>query len=82
MVWSISTCTCSGMEEEKPWIYSSSVFRPMGSMNSWWRALSGKRTILVSMEGQYRGPTPSMVPSYRGERDRLSRMIWWVRSLV
>ena len=40
------------MEEEKPWIYSSSVFRPIGSMNNWWRGLSGKRTIFVSMEGQ------------------------------
>ncbi len=43
-------------------MYISSVSRPMGSMNSWCRGLSRKRTILVSMEGQYRGPTPSMTP--------------------
>ena len=72
----------SGREEDKPWMYSSSVSRPMGSMKSWCRSFSGKRTILVSMEGQYRGPTPSMVPSYRGERSRLARMTAWVAALV
>ena len=36
--------------------------------------MSGKRTTLSSMLGQYRGPTPSMRPLYRGERSRLARM--------
>ena len=57
-----SSCTSSGMEEEKPWMYISSVSRPMGSMKSWCRGLSLNRTIFVSMDGQYRGPTPSMTP--------------------
>ena len=63
-------------------MYSSSVFRPMGSTNSWWRSLSGKRTTLVSKEGQYRGPTPSMTPEYMGARSRFSRTIRWVSSVV
>ena len=82
MVWSISACTSSGKEEEKPWMYSSSVLRPMGSMNSWCRGFSENRTTLSSMEGQYRGPTPSITPENRGERWRLSRMTRWVFSLV
>ena len=39
-------------------MYSSSVSRPIGSMNSRCRSLSAKRTTLSSIEGQYRGPTP------------------------
>ena len=35
-------------------------------MKSWWRFLSGKGSIFVSMEGQYRGPVLSMVPLKRG----------------
>ena len=49
---SMASCTSSGREEEKPWMYSSSVFRPMGSTKSWCRGLSAKRTTLSSMEGQ------------------------------
>ena len=82
MVWSSSTCTSSGRAEESPWMYNSSVSRPMGSMKSWCRGLSGKRVILASIEGQYRGPTPSMTPLCMGERSRFSRMIRWVSSLV
>ena len=78
----MASCTSSGREEEKPWMYISSVPRPMGSMNSWWRSLSGKRTILVSMEGQYRGPTPWMTPEYRGLLSRFSRMMRWVSGVV
>ena len=50
------------MEEEKPWMYISSVSSPIGSMNSWCRGLSANRTTFVSMDGQYRGPTPSITP--------------------
>ena len=78
----MASCTSSGREEEKPWMYISSVSRPMGSMNSWWRSLSGKRTIFVSMEGQYRGPTPWMTPEYRGLLSRFSRMMRWVSGVV
>ena len=82
MVWSILIWTSSGREEEKPWMYSSSVSRPMGSMNSRWRSLPAKRTTLSSMEGQYRGPTPSMTPENRGDRSRLARMTAWVSGVV
>ena len=34
------------------------------------------------MEGQYRGPIPSMTPEKRGDRSRLARMMAWVFSLV
>ena len=44
--------------------------------------MSAKRTILVSMEGQYRGPMPSICPENRGERWRFSRMMRWVSLLV
>ena len=63
-------------------MYSSSVFRPMGSTKSWWRSLSGKRTIFVSKEGQYRGPTPSMRPEYMGARSRFSWTMRFVSSVV
>ena len=63
-------------------MYSSSVSRPMGSTNSWCRGLSAKRVTFVSMDGQYRGPTPSMTPLCMGERSRFSRMIRWVSALV
>ena len=63
-------------------MYSSSVSSPMGSTNSWCRSLSGKRTILVSKEGQYRGPTPSMRPEYMGARSRFSWTIRLVSSVV
>ena len=62
MVCSMASCTSSGMEEEKPCTYSSSVRRPIGSMNNWWRGLSANRTTFVSMDGQYRGPTPWITP--------------------
>ena len=81
-LWSIWICTSSGMEEEKPWMYSSSVFRPMGSTNSWWRSLSGKRTIFVSKLGQYRGPMPSIKPEYMGARSRFSCTMRLVSSVV
>ena len=70
------------MEEEKPWMYSSSVFRPMGSTKSWWRSLSGNRTIFVSKEGQYRGPMPSIRPEYMGARLRFSWTMRLVSSVV
>ena len=50
------------MEDEKPCTYSSSVSSPIGSINSWCRGLSAKRTTFVSMDGQYRGPMPSITP--------------------
>ena len=46
------------------------------------RSLSANRSTLVSMLGQYRGPTPWIVPSYMGLRCRFSRMIRWVSALV
>ena len=58
------------------------VSKPQGSMKSWCRFFSAKRTILVSMLGQYRGPTTEIVPSNIGLRWKLSRMIRWVSSLV
>ena len=54
----------------------------MGSTKSWWRSLSGKRTILVSKEGQYRGPTPSMTPEYMGARWRFSSTMRFVSAVV
>ncbi len=44
--------------------------------------LVGKAHDFVSMDGQYRGPTPSMMPAYMGDLSRLARMTSWVRSLV
>ncbi len=63
-------------------MYSSSVSSPMGSTKSWCRSLSAKRTTLSSMEGQYRGPTPSITPENRGDRSRLARITAWVAALV
>ena len=55
---------------------------PSGSRKIWCDCLSANRTILSSIEGQYLGPTPSICPPYIADRERLSRMIWWVVSLV
>ena len=44
--------------------------------------LSGNLTILSSIEGQYRGPTPSIWPLYSGDRAMLSLRIRCVSSVV
>ena len=44
--------------------------------------LSGNLSTLDSIEGQYLGPIPSIFPLYIGERDILSRMTFFVFSLV
>ena len=45
-------------------------------------AAAGKRTTLSSIDGQYRGPVPTISPQYRGERSREARMMAWVSGVV
>ena len=47
---------------DAPCSYITSVISPQGSTKMGWRSLPAKRTTLSSMEGQYRGPTPSIMP--------------------
>jgi hypothetical protein len=51
-----------GREVESPFTYSSRESSPSGSRKTWCLGLSGKRTTLSSMEGQYRGPGPEITP--------------------
>src|SRR5690606_11919509 len=62
--------------------YISWVLSPMGSTNSWCLSLSANLTTLSSMDGQYLGPMPSIMPPYSGERWRLFLIISWVLLLV
>ena len=62
MVRTISYWTSNGKQVENPLTYISSVAIPSGSKKIWCLSLSAKRTILSSIEGQYRGPTPSISP--------------------
>src|SRR6516165_5719727 len=55
---------------------------PSGSRKIWWPSRSPKRTILSSIEGQYRGPLLEICPEYIGERWTLSRMTRWVAAFV
>ncbi len=57
-----SSWTSAGSEVDSPFTYSSVVSRPSGSRKTWWRGASGNRTILSSIEGQYRGPLPEISP--------------------
>jgi len=56
--------------------------RLSGSRKTKCEVLSANRTILSSIEGQYRGPTPSICPPYMAERSRFSRIMSWVFSFV
>src|ERR1019366_4122802 len=58
----MATCTSIGILVDMPLTYTSWVSRPSGSRKIWCRGLSGNFTILSSMDGQYRGPTPSIWP--------------------
>ncbi len=58
------------------------VSSPSGSTKIWCDGLSAKRTILSSTDGQYRGPTPSILPEYIGDSCSDARMMSWVSSRV
>ena len=49
---------------------------------TWWLSLSLKRTILSSIEGQYRGPFESTQPPYTGVSARFSSMRRCVSGVV
>ncbi len=51
---------------------------PSGSTNNRWWSLSEKRTTLSSMDGQYRGPVPSISPPYMADSVRFS----WINACV
>ena len=50
------------------------VVKPSGSTNIWCDVLSANRVILSSIDGQYRGPIPSITPVYIGDRSKPSRI--------
>ena len=81
-VRSMRSCSGSGSPVDRPCTYSSLVPRPSGSRNTWWLALSAKRTTLSSIDGQYRGPAPPTHPPYTGDSARCSRMRACVASVV
>src|SRR5207237_10344387 len=78
----IWTCTSSGSEVEMPFGYTVVSSSPSGSKKIWCPSRSPKRTILSSIEGQYRGPLVLICPDYIGERCTLARMISWVAGVV
>src|ERR1017187_4818338 len=79
---SMAPCTSIGILVDMPLTYTSLVSRPSGSRKIWWRGLSGNLTILSSIDGQYRGPTPSICPLYKGERGIASSNTRRVSSVV
>ena len=74
--------TSSGKEELIPWTYISSVSLPSGSIKTWCLSLSANLTTLSSIEGQYLGPVPVIVPEYRGDLLKFFLIISWVLSFV
>src|ERR1035437_305746 len=48
---------------------------PSGSRKICCRSFSGNFTILSSIDGQYLGPIPSIVPEYKGDLCRFERII-------
>ena len=49
-----------------PCTYTSGTSLPSGSKNIWCESFSANRTILSSMDGQYRGPFAPTQPPYVG----------------
>src|ERR1035441_5960495 len=72
--FTIAACTSIGRLVDMPLMYTSCVFSPSGSRKNWCFVLSGNRTILSSIDGQYRGPTPEICPVYIGDRCAFSRI--------
>ena len=60
----ISACTSAGREVEIPLGYTVVSFKPSGSKKIWCLVLSENFTIVSSIEGQYLGPTPLLLPDY------------------
>ena len=58
------------------------VWRPSGSRKSWCASFSANLTTLSSIDGQYRGPTPSIRPVYIGDLSRFARIMSCVRRVV
>ena len=52
MLATIAVCTSIGSDVDIPFTYTSCVLSPSGSRKNWCPALSGKRTILSSIDGQ------------------------------
>ena len=82
IVWYKAICTSSGKEELIPCIYISSVSNPTGSTNAWCLGLSLNLTTLSSIDGQYLGPVPSIIPAYKGDLCKFSLIILCVSALV
>ena len=78
----IAIWTSSGNEELIPCTYISSVFSPIGSINTWCLSLSLNLTTLSSIDGQYLGPVPSIFPAYNGDLCRFALIISCVFWLV
>ena len=77
-----SIWTSKGKLVDIPFGYNSRVLSPSGSIKIWCESLSEKRTTLSSIEGQYRGPTPSISPVNKGERSSPLLIRSWVLSFV
>jgi tRNA U34 5-carboxymethylaminomethyl modifying enzyme MnmG/GidA len=45
------------------------------SKNNWWRGLSLKRTNLSSIDGQYLGPVPFIIPEYTSLPEHVQRQM-------
>ena len=82
MLWTIISCKSTGSDVVTPLRYTQLVPRPSGSMNTWWLVFSEKRCTFSSSDGQYRGPVEAICPENTGALAKLSRMTWWIFSLV
>ena len=78
----IAYWTSSGNDDDIPPKYISFVYIPSGSIKTWCLFLSANFTTLSSIEGQYLGPVPSIIPENNGDLLILSLIILWVSSFV
>ena len=62
----------SGSDVENPFRYISTVLAPSGSIKSWCLFLSENLSILSSIDGQYLGPTPLILPVNIGDLSKPS----------
>ena len=81
-VFIIWTWTSSGRDDDIPPTYISSVSSPSGSIKIWCLSLSWNLITLSSIDGQYLGPTPFILPLYIGDLCIFSWITLWVSSLV
>ena len=65
-----------------PFGYTRSLLMPSGSIKIWWLFLSPNLKTLSSIEGQYLGPMPEMLPEYIADKCMFFLIMSWVFLLV